>query len=312
MARGIGELELVRDLFPDWLAVVFGVLTQLGDLWFLALLWVSLYWLCETARDGVATVGGLSLAGVGLYRGLKTVFGLPRPEQSPLEPESLPWLLQSVLEVTTMVSSPGFPSGHATNSTVVYFGLACVLALGTRRQRLAAAGLLAGTVSVTRVGLGVHFLVDVVAGFVLGLGVLVVGLQVFADRSIGRPTLAFALAVLAGLFNVQASGGAFSSVVVLGASVGAFGGWHGALLVRGLLGTDPSSTARLPTLLHAGLFALSLAALLFSLLVSPLLTDPAYAAGGATGFAVAVVVLAPVLRHSDRAGRVLILSAISP
>ncbi|MEF8813356.1 MAG: phosphatase PAP2 family protein [Halovenus sp.] len=304
MARGIGELNLIRELLPDWLAVVFALLTQLGDLWFLVLLWGSLYWLGRAEQDDIATVGGLSLAGVGLNRGLKAVFGLPRPAQLPLEPDSLPWLLQSVWELTTSVSSAGFPSGHATNSTVVYFGLACVLAVGTRRRRLAAAGLLAGTVSLTRVALGVHFLVDVVAGFFLGLGVLVVGLQGFANRAIDRPTLAFALAVLTGLFNVIASNRAFYSLVVLGGSVGAFAGWQGVLFVRGLLGTDRPSTGRLPTALHASLLGLAMASLLVSLLVSAPFTAPAYAVAGVTGFAVATVVLVPPLRHSARLGRV--------
>ncbi len=307
MARGIGELDLVRDLLPDWLAVVFALLTQLGDLWFLALLWGSLYWLSGHERDGIATVGGLSLAGVGLYRGLKAVFGLPRPDRVPLDPDSLPWLLQSVWELTASVSGFGFPSGHATNATVVYFGLAWVLAFGTRRQRFAVAGLLVGTVSFTRVALGVHFLVDVVAGFFLGITVLLVGLGAFANRPVSRPTLAFSLAVLTGGFNVWASNQAFYSVVVLGASVGAFGGWHGVLFVRRLLGTERASTARLPTLFHGALLALALVSLLLSLVIALVLTAPAYAVAGATGLVVAGVAFGPVLSYSDRARRVLIV-----
>lgn len=305
MVRGIGELELVRALVPDWLAVVFAVLTQLGDLWFLVPVLGGCYWLCRDRQDDIAAVGGLSLAGVGLYRGFKEVFALPRPDQQPLEPESLPWLLQSVWDVSTMVSGFGFPSGHATSATLVYVGLACVLTLGTRRRRLVAAGLLAGTVSVTRVVLGVHFLVDVVAGFGLALCVLVVGLRGFANRRVGRPTLAFAFAVSTGLFYLLAAGGEFYSVVLLGASVGAFGGWQGVLFVRTLLGTGPSPTVRSPPIVHGGLFAAALASLLLVLLVSPVVWAPASAVAGVTGLAVGVAVLVPAVRRSDRLGHVL-------
>jgi len=303
MARGVGEIGPVQELIPAWLAVIAALLTQLGDLWFLASLWGALYWLARENQDDLAAVGGLTLAGLGLYRALKAVFALPRPGQPPLDPESLPVVLRVVWDLTATATGFGFPSGHATNATVVYVGLACVLAFGTRRRRFALAGLLVATVSLTRVALGVHFLVDVVAGILLGIAVLAVGLKGFANRRVGRPTLAFAFAVLTGLFYTAVAREELYAIAVLGSSLGAFAGWQGVLFVRSLLGTDGGADRSAP-LVHGGLVVLAVAPLSLLLLVSPFLGGFPFAAGGVAGLAVAVAVFFPVVRHTERLDRV--------
>ena len=44
MSRGIGGIDPIQELLPDWMALGVGLLTQLGDAWFLVLLLAVLYW----------------------------------------------------------------------------------------------------------------------------------------------------------------------------------------------------------------------------------------------------------------------------
>ncbi len=75
------------------------------------------------------------------------------------------------------VSGAAFPSGHASSSVACYVTLSAVLCLisppGWRRVTAIGIGsLLALAVSFSRVYLGVHWLSDVVGGWLLGAGVL--------------------------------------------------------------------------------------------------------------------------------------------
>src|SRR4051812_18234210 len=123
----------------------------------------------------------LVVAGTGallLDPSLKTLVGRVRP----------------VVDVPVAVA-PGdsFPSGHTLGSTVVYGALLLVfLPAVTRRWRpafAAAAGLLVVVIGLTRIALGVHFLSDVLAGWLLGVAWLGVTAYAFGiwRREIGRP-----------------------------------------------------------------------------------------------------------------------------
>ena len=69
---------------------------------------------------------------------------------------------------------PSFPSGHATDSTAVFLTLGLVVAVFLLRRPLArlatvaAGGLLAVAIGMTRLVLGVHWPTDVLAGWALG------------------------------------------------------------------------------------------------------------------------------------------------
>ncbi|MEY7851419.1 phosphatase PAP2 family protein [Natrarchaeobius sp. A-rgal3] len=232
MSRGIGEFDLLQGHVPEWLAVAFALLTQLGDAWFLALLLGTLYWHDRPRREGIAAVTGLWLAGMGLYKGLKELFGWPRPDQPLLEAALFPWPVEPVYEATAFAAGYGFPSGHAVNTTVVYVGLATVLAVGTRRGRLAVAGAIVATVSFTRVALGVHYLVDVVAGAALGAALLLVATALFDRTPVDRVTTAFGLASGFALFFILTGGPLSHGVALLVASVGLLVGWRSSVLPR--------------------------------------------------------------------------------
>jgi len=230
MSRGIGALEAIQGVVPDWLAPLIAVLTQLGGLGFLALVLAVVYWRRVDSRDDIVLVASMAVAGVGLYRSLKHAFGLPRPDEPLLEPELVPELVRPLYELMAFSAGYGFPSGHATMSTVVYVGLAVVLPDGTRRQRYVLAGGLVVLVGFTRIALGVHFLVDVVAGVALGATILYGGLRVagrFADDPV---TVMLVVGIVANGLYLAASAGSVEAVAAFGVALGLFGGWR--LVVR--------------------------------------------------------------------------------
>ncbi|MEO3743961.1 phosphatase PAP2 family protein [Plantactinospora sp. B5E13] len=102
--------------------------------------------------------------------------------------------LRPVVDVP-VASAPGnsFPSGHALGSMVAYGALLLVfLPAMAPRWRRAATGLVAAVVvlvGVTRVALGVHYVSDVLAGWLLGLAWLGVTAYAFRlwRRERGRP-----------------------------------------------------------------------------------------------------------------------------
>jgi len=225
MTRGVGEFA-IQAAIPDWMAPVVAVLTQFGDVWFLAVLVATLYAVRPAERAEITALGGVWFAAVGLVGGLKEVLALPRPGRPLADPELFPSVVGSLYEVTASAGGYGFPSGHATGATVVYLGLAAVLPVATRRIRFAGAAGLVVLVSLTRVALGVHYLVDVVAGVALGLGLLFATGALAKRRPIDPPTLGFALAIVAATFFVGASGASRDALLLLGVSLGGLAGWR--------------------------------------------------------------------------------------
>jgi undecaprenyl-diphosphatase len=101
-----------------------------------------------------AATGGGALASMVL----KSLFARPRPA-----------IVPHLIDVSTL----SFPSGHATNSAIVYLSIALVLARNfadrpTRVFILASAVGLVVVIGVTRVYLGVHYPSDVAAGWMAG------------------------------------------------------------------------------------------------------------------------------------------------
>lgn len=222
--RGVG---LGTAAFPDAAVYLAALLTQLGDLWFVFVLLAGLYWFDGPATDRrrMATLVGVTLTALALTTGLKALFGLPRPAGAAVAERAdlFPALVRPLYENAATGDGFGFPSGHALGATVVYGGLALLTDAFERRHRLLAGGAVVGVVMATRVVLGVHFLVDVLAGAVGGLAVLGAGYYVTAGWE--RPTRAFSLALAAGLFAALVAGYTADAMAVLGATLGARIAW---------------------------------------------------------------------------------------
>lgn len=230
IGRSLGVTEFLDELFTGSWEVLFAALTQLGDVWFLFLMGATVY--AASARvEGVdrrqgAFVLALALFYVATVQALKGVFTLPRPTNAAVAPvvEWVPQLLVPVFENTATATGYGFPSGHALGTTLVWGGVALALGeTGRRRTRLAVAGVVVALVSFSRLALGVHFLVDVVAGAAIGAALLAALYRLSERGTVPDRVLLAALAVaVLGVLNTVT----FDSVSALGATAGGWLSWH--------------------------------------------------------------------------------------
>ena len=149
-----------RPAGPAWLTNAMVDVTAIGGVNILTLLTVIVTGYLLAARKAatalfviIAIAGGSALSVA-----LKAVYVRPRPD---------------VVVHFVQVDTTSFPSGHATNSAIVFLTLGTLLA-STRRDRrtsiylIAAAIMLTLLVGVSRVYLGVHWPSDVVAGWCIG------------------------------------------------------------------------------------------------------------------------------------------------
>lgn len=195
--RGIGAIPLLRELLPPVAVDAFAVVTWLGSVPLLMGVFTLAYWFGPRRRGavGLATL----LAAFAVTLGLKALFGLPRP------PMALRWI---------EASGFGFPSGHAIAATVGWGYLAMVQDRWPTRRRVGLAAVLVGAVAISRVVVGVHYAVDVVAGVAVGLAVLgIVG-------RVTRPDVAFGFAAGTGLVAVVLTGGGGDASLLFGAAIG--------------------------------------------------------------------------------------------
>lgn len=298
-ARGIGEFVPIQEHIPEWLAVVIALITQLGDVWLLTLLVGLVYWFATDDREDAVAIVGLTVAGLAALYGLKHAFGLPRPDQPLVRLEHLPGMVQPLYAVTGTASGYGFPSGHAFMTTIVYLRLADFLSVRTRSQRYLAAGAIIVAVCFSRVALGVHYLVDVVAGVTFAVILLLAADGMRVRWPYDHGTAVLGLAIFASGFTLAAFPPTADTVLLLGAALGAFGGWQLIVLGNRLFPLDRESATLRPLAVRGGLAAAALGPLFVAVDEFALLSLPAR--GGGFGLLVAAFVTVPVLRHSDRA-----------
>ncbi|MGW1071259.1 phosphatase PAP2 family protein [Streptomyces sp. NPDC002537] len=149
-----------------WTRFVRWLSGRLWDPWTMrAALAVAAVWLLRR-REWVlvAWIAGVSVLGTALQQGIKAAVGRDRPT----------WP-----DPVATASYQAFPSGHALTATVTCGLLVWLLWLHRVRAGVVRAALAVSAVSVVGVGftrlyLGVHWLSDVVAGWLLG-GALVAG-----------------------------------------------------------------------------------------------------------------------------------------
>lgn len=205
-SRGVGVIPAIQELLQPWGIGAFAAVTHLGDTAVLLAL-AALVYLAHDRRAG-AFVAGVLFCGFAVTIAAKAWFGLPRP------PAELQYVSAYGL---------GFPSGHAVGSTVGWGALALALdTVSSVRRRAMVAGAVAAAVSVSRVAIGVHYLVDIVAGVAVGLAVLWVAVRWLRNEPLGLFGFAGGLAILA----VAVSGAAIDSVALLGACIGAVAAWQ--------------------------------------------------------------------------------------
>lgn len=286
--RGLEISEALRGLEQDPVIVLFALVTQLGDVWFLFLLGGAHYvagdklsqWGMERRRG--LFVLGLLLTYVALIGVLKQSFMLPRPPGAGTPPD-VPWIppvLQGVFVNISTGDGYGFPSGHALGTTLVWGGLALVVGKDKlSRSWLALAGVVIGIVSLSRVILGVHYFIDVVVGAVIGLIVLGILYKV-ADRGTD-PGRVFVFAASIGVLGLM-HGITFDSVAAVGSAIGAWLAWRA---VADLTPAHPSHRREVVVGLVVFGLAGGLFALLYSLTPSLLVTffGSSLAVGGVVG-----------------------------
>ncbi|WP_247001645.1 phosphatase PAP2 family protein [Halosolutus gelatinilyticus] len=212
MDRDLGFTRAVRDALPEWTVPVFDAVALLGDEFVLAFVLVAIAAIdaYRSVKRGderpisneIGFVLAVVLGGLALTLVLKTSFGFSRPPES----------LQAIPR-----DGHGFPSGHTMAATVCWGALALWGTAFGRRERLLGASLAIGLVAASRLVLGVHYVVDVLAAIGFGAGYLLV-----VGRGLdGDPDAAFAIAAVLGILAAIITGGTAEGIL---ATVGCVGG----------------------------------------------------------------------------------------
>ncbi len=222
------ELDAALAGLPLAVVVLAALVTQLGGTGFYFGVLSPAYWFGDAIVDGVdreraAFLLGCGICALALTTTLKGIFAIPRPPgaETAERAGALPELLRPLYGTLVTSDGYGFPSGHATGAALVWGGAAAALEAGRRRARLAVGAVAIAAIGLSRVVLGVHYLVDVLAGFAVGGAALALLLRIGADRKPGR---AFSLALLFGLVGTV-NGFTFDTMAVLGATLGARIAW---------------------------------------------------------------------------------------
>jgi membrane-associated phospholipid phosphatase len=289
--RGIGLTEVLSAL-PGLLVVAFAVVTQLGDVWFLLALTGSAYWLGSAtprvglSRERAAVALAALLLAYAVVSTLKPLVGLPRPPGAARPPQLdlVPPAARGFYAWLSTGDGFGFPSGHAIGAAAVYGGLAWAVRTGSRRTRVALAAAMVALVSLSRLVLGLHYLVDVLAG--AGLGALAVGVAVW----LGRPRRTLALASAVAVVGLALTGVGHELASVAGLCVGAL---LGVGLAEGGL-SGPSGRESVAATVAVG-----------ALVAGPLLAASAELSPGPASAAVLGVLGGTALTAAPLAGRYL-------
>ncbi len=151
---GDWEISLFRFFYglPDFLQPFFFVVTQLGSIWILGLLFILFL-----ALKKHQIVLRLMLTGLLAYliSGFaKDIWGRIRPQD----------LLLDVVNLDYIVRGPGFPSGHMALATALALTLGWYLK--GKYYWLVVAWI--GLVGISRMYLGIHFPLDILGGFAIG------------------------------------------------------------------------------------------------------------------------------------------------
>lgn len=196
------EIDLLRDALPG-AGDAFQAATLLGDRILVLALGLVVYW-CFRRREGLGLLL-LLVAAEKTVDTLKDLLAIPRPDPAGM--------------IGPKHDDPSFPSGHAARTATLWFGAGAVL--DPARLILLVGTVVVLVVALSRVYLGVHRGIDVVAGSLLGvLLALVLRLSlpklapaVDASGTFGRLAAGFLAAGLA-LLVPSPNGFAFAGFLV--------------------------------------------------------------------------------------------------
>ncbi|WP_459191450.1 phosphatase PAP2 family protein [Halosimplex sp. J119] len=203
LAQTLGDA--VRAAVPQWMVPLFLGITRLGNVGVFLVVFTLDYWFVDRERGAHAVA--VVVGGMALITALKYFFAVPRP---PAEVNVVP------------IDGFSFPSGHATGATIGYGALAVVHDRYPDYVRFGAVAVLVGLIALSRVVLGVHFVRDVLAGIVFGVGFLVVAFEVTDDS----PRAGFALALAVATAALLVSDFSTDGTVLFGVAVGAAAVWE--------------------------------------------------------------------------------------
>ena len=191
-------VEAVVEATPTPVAVALLVLSFAGSAFVIGPVAAAAYLFGDRRRT--ATWIGI-VAGIYAVMAItKPLFGIARPAvASPVTAETLPTVLEPLAASANPVTDDAFPSGHMIAATA-FWGLAAIdLEIGTRGYRIAVATGLIAIVAVSRLALGVHYPVDLLAGVAVGVAYLAVALWVRRAVDWDVPTMIVAGLGVAGL-----------------------------------------------------------------------------------------------------------------
>ncbi len=158
-----------------WFDFCMIAVTGMGNELFYTLMLPILYW-CYDKKNTI-TIGTVFLFSAALNDMFKEIFQNPRPD-----PKNL---LEGIRQLNTLYlpDSPGFPSGH-TQNTVSFFGSIVYL---TKNRTIRICGiLLILLIPYSRIYLAVHYLGDVLGGYLFGFMTLLILLPILS--AIGKKT----------------------------------------------------------------------------------------------------------------------------
>ncbi len=187
---GEGTLNSIHLFIGGWFDIFMITITKMGDEIFYTLFLPVLFW-CYDKKNSIK-IGIIFLISITLNDMIKEIFKNPRPEPSNL--------MEGIRELCIRYrpSTPGFPSGHTQGSLSMWGAIMYLI----RNRTIVILGLIMIIlIPYSRMYLGVHFLGDVMGGYILGFLTLatVIPLILYMEKrydAIGDMPLIIAIIVI--------------------------------------------------------------------------------------------------------------------
>lgn len=230
--------EAIVETTPEWIGILLVPVTYLGSVFILLPLVIVAFW-WNPERFG--TWLPAFLAYYGIMGGIKSLNDATRPDvEPPVEESVFPGAYSEWVEHAVAIGTTSFPSGNAMVAALIVALMVVDLRISTVRRRAIVGAFVIAVVGFTRLGLGVHYPVDVVVGITLGIALLTLILwlrgrvedEVGATFAVALVSMAAGLWVINGGLGVPTWGDLEGSlrVIAFGGAVGGLLGWRATRL----------------------------------------------------------------------------------